>query len=588
MMIYVGKHMLDTYDSSVSFTKSNNLWELSTAKLERSTTIKIPCTPTNLRVLGFPNDPATVAVSDISYLTCMVDIDGNIIPGRLYTTGYDGTNISATIIFGEDIPISDMLNKTLQDILSDVASKNLHYTEAEGFTDVRAGDYALYPSLSFDRINSLLNEKLASTGFDIFSIAAPSPSVPDVDSSRLCVAWDKIEPTYYMRDNTVQYQYGVPSISPQNQSFTYMRLNAFLEGSRINTDGAKRIFTIRYPDQQGRVENYYIRLRGYKSPYAVQIVFPNIAACDKLLLAYVDTSTTATSIYTYFGGRYIDSQGHLLGGSLRGKTIVIEPNKVWTILSFDDYSYEREDDQNRIINGWHYFGAFQPIVLTIGALVKSGTILTSDMIPKMTLYDWCKLNAAIQGKLFLYDGKEYRLGGFENIASGNTIQVSEAKEKVQIAPKVGSFAQVNTISFSGGSTPGGDQEYRINNLHLSETKSLAKFQLNAGEKTYTNGIAETYQGYYVLNHGENDATLAKWTFGLRVGVSGESLLLQYPLAMLEDFPSNSKQVVISCRMPYFRFAQMRSNTSVLYGLCRYSWVSATWSDGWCKLTLQRV
>lgn len=585
MIIYANGERLDTYTGGVSVQKKNNLWELSTVSMQRTQTIKIPATPHNMALFGFPNDPATTALSDIDFLSCIVDVDGCLQTARLYTTGFDGTDVSAVLVFGEEPEGSDMLNQTLQEILQDVESKGIHFLENDGFlwADVyTGGEQASFPALTFDLLNSLLAEKWTYNSLlDMQQILAPNPT-----GGRLVVAWDKMEEGYYLKPNMLTYKY---DFEPNNQSSTRdtgIRITD-TEDFRIHySSGTNPIFSA--IEEDGHTTYYFAHIRAIRSTSACQIVFPDTADADNLLLATVNIQGDGG--WTYFGGREIDQLGILTGESLRGRSVNIEAGVYWTVLSARDYVFRKQTGDGRIITGWFSEGAFQPINVQLGILTYRSNIITKDMIPNIKLYDYFKFHAALRGKFLVFNGASYVLAGFDDL-TGEGDDAGAVQAKKTITPKVGSFAQHNKIEFSGGEPYRGNIDYTINNKHLSEEKALLSIKLDAGYPLRTNGAVEYLNGYPMLTtkEGTADARLKKWTFGALFNVESTwDYLTQYPFDTVDNFPTNSKQVQVTARMPYYQFAQLRYNTVLRVGLCRYSWVSATWESGWCKLVLQRI
>lgn len=585
MIIYVNGERLNTYTGGVSVQKKNNLWELSTVSMQRTQTIKVPATPHNMALFGFPNDPATTALSDIDFIPCIVDIDGYLQVAQLYTTGFDGTDVSAVLVFGDEPEGSDMLSQTLQEILQDVESKDIHFLENDGFLWANVytgGEQTSFPALTFDLLNSLLAEKWTyDILLDMQQILAPNPT-----GGRLVVAWDKIEKGYYLKPDTLTYKY---DFEPNNQSSTRdtgIRITNTEDFEIHYSSKTKPIFSA--INEGGYTTYYYAHIRAIRSTSACQIVFPDITEANNLLLATVNIQGDGD--WTYFGGREIDELGRLTGESLRGRFVDIEAGVYWTVLNARDYVFRKKTSDGRIITGWFSEGAFWPINVQLGILTYRANILTKDAIPNIKLYDYLKFHAALRGKFLVFNGESYVLAGFDDL-TGAGDDAGAVQTKQTITPKVGNFAQHNKIEFSGGEPYRGNIDYTINNKHSSEEKALLSIKLDAGYPLKENGSVQYINGYPMLTteEGTADAKLKKWTFGALFNVESTwDYLTQYPFGTAENFPTNSKQVQVTAHMPYYQFAQLRYNTVLRVGLCRYSWVSATWESGWCKLVLQRI
>lgn len=594
MIIYVNGERLDTYAGGVSVQKKNNLWELSTVSMQRTQSIKIPATPHNMAVFGFPNDPATTALSDVDFLACTVDMDGYMQAARLYTTGFDGTDVSAVLVFGEESEGSDMLNQTLQEILQDVESKGIRYIDSLEFFDVKTYR-GTAPAITFDLITQLLSEKWTYNDLlDIEAITAPHPTSLDPlytpDASRFLVVLDKLDADYYMINRKIT---GGGDDIEEGNMFTEntKRMNIApatdMISTVVTTNGLGVCFSV--DGTTNKRETWYAKMRFVRLSHDMRITFPKTPEMDKILIATMEDMSD--TMWTYLGGRSINTQGVLIGQSLIGRSIDIPAGTPWMLLTADDYLYNSKQ-ATKTVTGWFWLGYTLDLLIPAGIMTERANVLTKDMIPPIRLYDWFKFQAALRGEFLVFDGSKYVLAGFDDL-TGDGDDAGAVQTKQTITPKVGNFAQHNKIEFSGGKPYRGNIDYAINNKHLDEDKTILSVKLDAGYPANGTETPRTIAGYPVFTTEEDteESTPKKWSFGATFWNGGSLIirsLTQYPFGTAGNFPTNSKQIQVTARMPYYQFAQLKYNTVLRVGLCRYSWVSATWESGWCKLTLQRI
>ena len=103
MRIWINDKQLDTYDGSLSVTKTNNLWKFGKAEFVHTQTVKIPATNNNKALLDFADEFRTQSSAARGFVDCLVDIDGVFEQGRLYVSGYEDGEFSVIITFGKEL-----------------------------------------------------------------------------------------------------------------------------------------------------------------------------------------------------------------------------------------------------------------------------------------------------------------------------------------------------------------------------------------------------------------------------------------------------------------------------------------------------
>ena len=74
MRIWINDTQLDTYESSVSVTKTNNLWKFGKAEFVHTQAVKIPATNNNKALLDFADEFRTQSSVARGFVDCLVDV----------------------------------------------------------------------------------------------------------------------------------------------------------------------------------------------------------------------------------------------------------------------------------------------------------------------------------------------------------------------------------------------------------------------------------------------------------------------------------------------------------------------------------
>ena len=116
MRIWINDTQLDTYEGSVSVSKTNNIWKFGKAEFVHTQTVKLPATNNNKALLDFADEFRTQSSVARGFVDCLVDIDGVFEEGRLYVSGYEDGEFSVIITFGKelrslDVKVSDVLGE---------------------------------------------------------------------------------------------------------------------------------------------------------------------------------------------------------------------------------------------------------------------------------------------------------------------------------------------------------------------------------------------------------------------------------------------------------------------------------------------
>ena len=116
MRIWINDTQLDTYEGSVSVSKTNNLWKFGKAEFVHTQTVKIPATNNSKALLDFADEFRTQSAVARGFVDCLVDIDGVFEQGRLYVSGYSDGEFSVIMTFGRELQSIDVkLSEAIKD-----------------------------------------------------------------------------------------------------------------------------------------------------------------------------------------------------------------------------------------------------------------------------------------------------------------------------------------------------------------------------------------------------------------------------------------------------------------------------------------
>ena len=227
MRIWINDTQLDTYDGSVSVSKTNNLWKFGKAEFVHTQTVKLPATNKNKALLDFADEFRTQSSVARGFVDCLVDIDSVFEEGRLYVSGYSDGEFSVIITFGKELRSLDV---KLSDVLGEYVDVNKLVGVDNDFKQLILYDNDESKITRFCVTFSYIMQMLRNKGFDIidynafntgyfgYAVDYNSKNVGDVGVDK-AVGLTRV--------------YGTKSTSPTNKNvlytytFDYANLNAY-------------------------------------------------------------------------------------------------------------------------------------------------------------------------------------------------------------------------------------------------------------------------------------------------------------------------------------------------------------------------
>ena len=578
MRIWINNTQLDTYEGSVSITKTNNLWKFGKAEFVHTQTVKLPATNNNKALLDFADEFRTQSSVARGFVGCLVDIDGVFEQGKLYVSGYSDGEFSVIITFGKELQSLDV--KLVDAIKYSVIPYNLRIGATTNFMGTNL----------YDADGNVVKKVSVKTNYILSLLQSSGISVIDYNAfklSTLGIAFD------VDADDATQYKHSIgvqitrdgtyvdsEDMDTQDIIYTYaIGLDDLASYAKVSSN-TYRIYTFKNLKPvigPSYTNNYYGRIGYLQFPFDVELRFGDGAG--DLAIGFLDESKSFDYIpVTKWHGHYINVEsdevngiksGQVVTDDLSGTRLLIHANQKFVIYKFADFTYDKELIAGSFVNGYFTGGSVNDFNITIPI---SYGLFSKQFIPDVTIYQLLQTISAQKQRLLYFNGTKYTIASLSDISSG---YVHVCKDVIargySVTDKALDFAHHNYVDFKSG---GNVLDYKTNNVHLSEEKTLFTIPFDGGN--YDGSGDTTFKpadGFPAIG-----AILSKnLRFNQVVKVAGFDAFLQ-----------KTRQVKVKFRMSYLDFVSIKELDNFEYKGATLQWSSLQWSDGWCTATLQTI
>ena len=575
MRIWINDQQLDTYEGSVSVTKANNLWKFGKAEFVHTQTVKIPATNNNKVLLDFADEFRTQSSVARGFVNCLVDIDGVFEQGRLYVSGYEDGEFSVIMTFGKELRSLDV--KLVDAIKNIPAGVIINTISGFAYTNVYDEDGVLTEKV-FTTTNYLLS-LLEDNGVDVIDydkFSVSGYSIAFESNAR------DIKDTGSEFDLAItRLYYGLST------DITKVSQPAYVHNISIDipiSDNVKLSSVcilaeyVRYGSGTTDITRYYGKLQYFIYPTSdVELIFgPNSSDYSVILLDSQLLDETAfvpdlPHLIIKQIGKCIDFSHGFDGveqtGDLSGQTVLVPKDTPFIIVNYSDYTLFYDKDDRDYVGGLYYRDNKSAFQLKI-----SLPVFAPKFIPDITIYQLLQTLAAQKQRLLYFDGTKYTLAIVSDISSGNVHVCKDVIARgYSVTDKAFDFAQHNYVDFKSG---GNVLDYKTNNVHLSEEKTLFTIPFDGG---YYDGSGDT-----VFKPADGFPAIGT--------VDGKALKFSHISSVVgfNDFLQKTRQVKIKFRMTYLDFTSVKELDNFEYKGATLQWSSLQWSDGWCTATLQTI
>ena len=566
MRIWINDTQLDTYEGSVSVTKTNNLWKFGKAEFVHTQTVKIPATNNNKALLDFADEFRTQSSVARGFVDCLVDIDGVFEQGRLYVSGYADGEFSVIMTFGKELQSLDV---KIADVLGEYVDVNKLVGADNDFKQLILYDNDESKITRFCVTFSYIMQMLRNKGFDIidynafntgyfgYAVDYNSTNVGDVGVDK-AVGLTRV--------------YGTKSTSPTNKkvlytyTFDYANLNAYRSKTKYTVNMSIAM------DGASVYARYYAAIEYFAFPFDVILHFGS--GCSDYAVGFVGTGKEYISAFDTLYGHYRDAGWEEVNNDLSNTDLRIHSGTKFAILRYGDF-YQGMVSHPTIpgaflnVQGLFYadYGgasnSFPNITIKL-------PVFNYNFIPDITIYQMLQILSAYSQKLFYFNGSKFTLATISDVKGGNTTyQTKDIEIGYSVDDKAFDFAQNNYIKCKTG---GNDINYKIENLHISEDNTILEIPFDGGA---------AYNGQYFKLYDKLPA----------IGVFGPfyfNFAFISKISGLQDMLGATRQVKIKFRMSYLDFVGIKELDNFEYKGARLQWSSLQWSDGWCTATLQTI
>ena len=580
MRIWINNQQLDTYEGSVSVSKTNNLWKFGKAEFVHTQTVKIPATNNNKALLDFADEFRTQSSVARGFVDCLVDIDGVFDVGRLYVSGYEDGEFSVILTFGKELRSLDV---KLADAISDsVIPDHLMIGTNTNFMGTNL----------YDADGNVVKKANVKTNYILSLLHSSGVSVIDYNSFRLSslgIAFDvdADDPTQYERSIGVSITrdgtyVNSEDMQTQDVIYTYaLGLSDFSQYSKVSSNTYEIYYFNNLKPISGRPYSkyYYGRISYLQFPFNIELRFGDGAS--DLAVGFLDESKQGDFSYipvTKWHGHYINVEdfevngkkaGEVVNDDLSGTRLLIPANQKFVIYNFEDFAYSKELIDGSFVTGYFTGGSVSDFNITIPI---SYGLFSKQFIPDITIYQLLQTLTAYKQRLLYFDGTKYTIASVSDISSGDKYVCKDViAGGYGVTDKAFDYAQHNYVDFKSG---GNVLDYTTNNVHLSEEKTLFTIPFDGGN----------YDG-------SGDTTFKPAEGFPAIGnVVGQVFRFAHisMVAGFNAFLQKTRQVKIKFRMSYLDFVGIKELDNFEYKGAPLQWSSLQWSDGWCTATLQTL
>ena len=487
MRIWINDTQLDTYDGSVSVSKTNNLWKFGKAEFVHTQTVKIPATNNNKALLDFADEFRTQSSVARGFVNCLVDIDGVFEQGRLYVSGYSDGEFSVIMTFGKELQSLDV---KLTDAIKDSAMpEHLRIGTSQDFLGVKLydkdGTEVKKAAVKTNYLMSLLNASgMSVINYDVFNHTTLGIAF-DVDADDIPL---------YERAINVPFNrvgYNITSENPNTGDIAYTynfgEFTDFANYAKV-TENAYMIYIFKNlkPPMGGAPYSYfyYGRIGYYQFPFDIELRFGSNA--NGYAVGFLDEGKASTYEFipvTKWFGHYINVEAFTVNGvasgaevsnNLSGTKILIPKNQKFVINYYTEFACDKELISGSFVTGYFTQGSVNDFTLQIPV---SYGIFSKQFIPDITVYQLLQIIAAYNNKMLYFNGTKYTLATVSEITGGNNYKCNDVAKGITVSDKAFDFAQHNYVDYKSG---GKSIDYTTENVHLTEDKTLLTIPFDGG------------------------------------------------------------------------------------------------------------
>lgn len=582
----VGGILLDVPQNlNIDFKKKNILFAFDSIELERTTSFKLPKTPTNLRVFNFSNDLHRVGTAMRKRVFAQFQSGIVTKKGYIYVSGYDYKSEFFECIFvtGEFLGLKELKELGAADELGYDENLSVRYNDLTNINIVNMPDFRVLRSYATDgayrpsyRLSYILDWLMNKTSVTVDAIPR--------DFDIILTNPNPVQPTTFSITQEIVSS-GQPTEPPissyYNSIFTSSNVNAMFDFVGYDQYNGEPTVVL-------GVQRYY-RVRFLRAKMDMIITFPSNFP-DVFMYGMRDTygGMVFYGDYSFSVSNYTMTKS---GSPLAGRTVSLKNGDAFIFVDSNDYQMIPPSTSGGLSVPASL--GFYPLIslsnfegMTIeaeGDLKAGDVIYLRDNMPALTATDILKIFAYLNGKVLWYDNKSKRVT-FENLDVYNyrTIIFDKVISVTNLRRTFGDYAQENKINFD---SPEGMRSadyiqafYSIDNDNIEQSKELYTIPFSEGRRYGdSNAIA--------IRSEDNDTIAVPVLSALsgrlyRVDIEKNSVL--------QSILTNSTTIDVQVEMTLFEYNSIQDKVRIFYDFAYWVWIDAVWSNGVARFTLAKV
>ena len=406
---------LDLYENAdVQFTHDNPLYAFDKIKCERTTQFKLPCTPTNDRVLSLARIPAYAGEGMRRKFDAQLQMSGIVQNGYLYISAFDGKDYEAIFVTGELIGLQQIAQ------LGKI-SEIMTYNEV-----VKIGEGSYSPQVKVNDIWANVEYKRPKADLLIPSIGLKQLYNTIADKYGLNVQAFPSELEGYRiipkkAAGVDEMQHFVCTKNPNGGTQPYTNdteipdvFNLLQYDNRL-FEHEDVIYPVRVMSK-----SQYFKIRKYKAKTNLTLTFPDDWDDRYYVYKFEDLDNSMQPEY-FYGDRsfFREVNSNFItrtGESLKGRSVTFAAGDAFAFVCEDDFVNTSTTAMGQMLSDWgfismsdtdNFFTDFAIKVSIAGELVAGNICRLQDNLPDCTFVELCKTMAAMLGKVLNYNGSGY-------------------------------------------------------------------------------------------------------------------------------------------------------------------------------------
>lgn len=578
----IGGILLDVPSNMrLQFVKKNILFAFDSIECERTTSFRLPKTPTNLRAFDFSNDFHRQGNAMRVRVDAQLRIGVVVKNGYLYVQTYDNKSQEFDCIFvtGELIGLKQLKE------LGKANEKTFDINDSAEYNVLTSLDVLLQYDPKLRVLQSYSDDKVFRPSYDLGYILDLLIGLTDITVDTLPSKFDVLmtEPNQLQPTTFSITQQVIDSSQPTE----YPSANYYNTISASENVGG--VFEeIGYDEYNGEptiifgLQRYY-RAKFLRPKMDIKITFPT----DFPNVFMYGMRSIYGSMVFYGGYSFSVSnyQIDVYGESLAGRTVSLKKGEAFIFVDVDDYQASIGSGSGMSNDGFYPLISqtnFEGMTVEADGELQTGDIIyLRDNIPSLTAVDILKIYAYINGKVLWYDSDNQRVTFEDLIVSDYPVYtLKNAINVTNVKRSFGDYAQKNILRYESPdfmrSSDIMEQQYTIDNVNIEQEKELYRIPFSEGRR-----YNET--STLLIRATDND-TIANPKIPMRRLFRTELVKNN----VLQSVLTNSTTIEVQCKMSLFEFNRIRDKLRIFYDNAYWVWLDISWDDGVADITLARV